>query len=124
MNIKTDGKDLLESKTFVAVGLGETVVTIGAGQEMLSFVFDFVQDEDKLEGKTSMEWAIVDSKTLRVTLQNWNNSLGTTLPKPVEIGTYNNRRLFVLFVVRKVGKEEQIREFTFSTYLGEEAQGG
>ena len=76
MNIKTDGKDLLESETFVAVGLGETVVTIGAGQEMLSFVFDFVQDEDKPEGKISIKWAVVDSKTLRVTLQNWNNSLG------------------------------------------------
>ena len=121
MKIETDGKELLESKVFLAIGLGETVVTLGDDQEMLSFIFNFAEDENKKEAIT---WDVVDTRTLKVTLSNWNNSLGTTLVEPVAVGTYQKRRLFILFHVKKAGTSGQIREVTFSLYLGEEVQVG
>ena len=122
MKIKTDEKELLESQTFFAIGLGETVITFGNDQEKLKFILDFVQDDK--DKKISIKWDVVDSKTLKVTLPNWNNPLGTALIEPVEVGTYRKRRLFILFFIKKAGDKGQLREVTFSTYLGEEVQVG
>ena len=96
MKIETGGKELLESETFIALGLGETVITIGEGNEELRFVFDFVKGE---KGDKPIILNVVDTKSLKLTLTNWDNPLGTTLVGPVEVGTFKNRQLFILFYV-------------------------
>lgn len=115
MKITIGQKELLESTSFLATGLGETVITVGE-QEPLRFILNFVEDAD---GKVAIKWEVVDNKTLRITLNNWSNPLGTTLGEPAEVGTYQNRRLFIMFVVCKAGDEGQNRTVTFSLYLGE-----
>ena len=45
MKIKTGGMDLLESETFLAVGAGETVITISEGPDLLRFILNFVEVE-------------------------------------------------------------------------------
>ena len=119
MKIETGGKELFESEAFLAIGLGETVITLGDGPEALKVIFDFVKGE-----KQAIAWETVDSKSLKLTLTNWDNNLGTTLVNPVEIGTFRNRQLFLLFNVKKAGNEGNLREVTVSLYLGEEVQGG
>ena len=119
MKIKTGGKELFDSETFLAISLGETVITLGDGPEALSIIFDFVKGE-----KQAITWNTVDNKSLKLTLTNWDNHLGSTLTRPVEIGTFKNRQLFLLFNVSKAGQEGDIREVTVSLYLGEEVQGG
>ena len=119
MKIKTGGKELFESETFLVLGLGETIITIGDGPEALSVIFDFAKGE-----KQAIRWNTVDNKSLKLTLTNWDNHLGTTLTRPVEIGIFRNRQLFLLFNVSKAGQEADIREVTVSLYLGEEVQGG
>ena len=121
MKIETGGKDLLESETFIALGKGETVITIGEGNEELRFVFDFVKGK---KDEKPLEWNVVDTKSLKLTLTNWDNPLGTTLVGPVQVGTFRNRQLFILFYVEKAGKAGDLREVTVSLYLGEEVQGG
>lgn len=120
MKIKTDGKELLDSDTFFAIGLGETTIRIGDSNETVSVVLNFEQDGDK---KPSVKWDVIDPETLKATLKNWDNPLGTSPVEPVEVGVFKNRQLFVYFVVRKAGKR-QIRQVTFSVYLGEEVQVG
>ena len=115
MKITTGEKELLESTSFLTTGLGETVITVG-DQEPLRFLLNFVEDSD---GKVEMNWKKVDDQTLRITLKNWNNPLGITLAEPVEVGTYQNRPLFILFFISKAGVEGQNRAVTFSLYLGE-----
>ena len=121
MKIRTGGKELLESATFLALGLGETVVTIGSERERLNFVFNFEEEEGK---KEAIKWEAVDTKTLKITLSNWNNTLGTSLVEPVRVGTYQERQLFILFYIKKAGMEGQNREVTFSLYRGEEVHVG
>lgn len=115
MKITTGDKELLESASFLITDLGETVISVG-DQDPLRFVLNFVEDAD---GKLDLVSEAVDNKTLRITLTNWNNPLGTTLVEPVEIGSYQNRRLFVTFFICKAGNEGQNRAVTFSLYLGE-----
>ena len=53
MKIKTGGKELLESETFLALDLGETAITIGDSPEKLNFIFDFVEADGE---KTAIKW--------------------------------------------------------------------
>ena len=123
MKVKTGDKDLLESETFLTLGLGETVIELDEVPELLRFILTFVNDEG--EKQAAVKWEpIPDANTLRITLTNWNSPLGTTLVEPVEIGTYRNRRLFMLFNITKAGSKGQLREVTFSLYLGEAVQDG
>ena len=121
MEIKTGGMDLLESETFLAVGDGETVIMIREDLDLLRFILNFVEAEG--EKKMAVDFEVVDKKTLKVNLTNWSNPLGITFIKPVEVGTYRKRRLFMLVNVSKAGRVP-LREVTFSLYLGEEVQDG
>ena len=121
MKIETGDTELLRTETFLAIGLGETVITIDDGPESLRFILDFVASEENKE-TPAINWETIDGKTAKVTLVNWNNPLGTTLVKPVQVGTYSKRQLSVLFFISKAGGEGEIREVTFSLYLGKEVQ--
>ena len=123
MRIETGGWDLLKTETFLAVGLGETTIAIDEGPETIRFILNFVETEDD-EKASSLRWDPIDSTALRLTLTNWSNPLGTTLMEPVEVGTYDNRKLFALLFVQKAGAEGQLRSITFSLYLGEEVHNG
>ena len=123
ISINSQGKDLLDSKSFLALGLGETIVSLGKGSETLRFILDFIEDKDK-DKEQGIEWVVVNDKTLRIKLTNWSNTLGTTLTKPVEVGTFQHRKLFLILFVKKAGDKGQIRLVTFSAYLGEEVQDG
>ena len=123
MKIRTGGKELLDSKAFIALDLGETFIEVGDGQqESLHFILNFVEVEG--EKKLPVKWEVIGKKTLKITLTNWNNPLGTTLREPVEVGTYKKRRLFVSFFVCKAGNKGQVRDVTFALYLGDKVQDG
>lgn len=47
-----------------------------------------------------------DRSCMLLTLINFNNSLGTGLTKPVEIGTINGARLFLQFIVYRLGESD------------------
>ena len=122
MKIKTGGMDLLESETFLAVGDGETVITIREDLDLLSFILNFVEAEG--EKKMTVNFEAVGKNTLKVNLTNWSTPFGTTFIEPVEVGTYHKRRLFILVNISKAGGRGHLREVTFSLYLGEEVQDG
>jgi hypothetical protein len=122
MEITTGGKTLLESATFLALGLGETSVTLrSSDEEPLTFVFNFVEAKGEPE---NIRWVYVDAQNLRIELTNWNNPYGTTLTEPVSVGTLRHRRLYVMFFITKAGRLGEFREVTFATYLGEQVPDG
>ena len=95
MKIQTGEKELLESRTFLALGLGETVISIGEGKESLEFILNFVKVEGEKKPEVKLETPDPDKKTLKFTLTNWNNPLGTGFTEALEVGTYNKRRLLL-----------------------------
>ena len=121
MKVKYQNRELFESKTFLAIGLGETNITIGNEPESLNFILDFIQEDSK---EQKLEILPVDNRTLKFKLTNWNNVLGTSLLEPIEVGRIGQRKFFILFSVKKAGNQGQVREVTFSAYLGEEIQDG
>ena len=75
MKIKTGGMDLLESETFLAVGDGETVITIREDLDLLSFILN---DQAEGEKKMTVNFEAVGKNTLKVNLTNWSTPFGTT----------------------------------------------
>ena len=121
MKLRFGDKDLLDSKTFLALDLGEAELTLGEGAEALKLILEFVEEQGKKEELTLIP---IDNKALRIRLTNWNNVLGTTLVTPLEIGTFNKRKLYIMVFVQKAGSTGQVREVTFCAYLGEAVQDG
>ena len=119
ISIQTDGKDLLESKVFMAVGLGETRVSLGSGVETLCFIFDFYQD-DKEQKQQTVEFEGINEKTLRLKLTNWNSPFGATWTELVQVGNFKGRKLYLLPYIKKAGSSGQFREVLVCFYLGEE----
>ena len=122
MRIKTADKELLESETFLALGLGKTVVEFDEGDGAIQLIFNF--SEDKSSKQATAEWNAVDSTTLNILLTNWNSPTGLTLTEPVEIGTYRGRQLFMVFSVVRISTPDPLRKVSLFLYLGEEVQNG
>ncbi|MGD9583017.1 MAG: DUF6864 domain-containing function [Lysobacterales bacterium] len=120
ITIKTGRFDVLETKTLLIPGLGETKITINHGIEEISFIFDFRID-DKSEQQLNYE--LVDDQQLRIVLINWGGPFPTTPIEPVPVGTIGNRELFILFSAAKAGDKAEIRQLTFTALLGEVANG-
>ena len=122
MKITSADKQLFESATFIALGLGESRVEISQEQELLTFIFDF--KTDTAAPKEKLEFKLVDENTMRIELTNWNNPLGTTINGPLDIGSFARRRLYLVFGVRKLGGAGELRQVNVNFYLGEEVRDG
>ena len=116
ISIQTGGKDILDSKAFLAIGDGETIVTMGSGSEALKFILDFSSDE---ENKNDVKFIPIDNLTLKISLTNWNEPLGVALGELAEVGTFQHRKLYLLLNVKKVGSLSKFREVLITAYLGE-----
>jgi hypothetical protein len=129
IKIQTGGMTLLESTTFLAVGLGETRIKITSETESLTFVLFFAERKaDPLapvpQFQPEIKWEAVNPNELRIELTNWVQTFPATLLQPVRVGTFSKRQLYVLFAIAKLGSQNEIRQVTFSTYLGEEVPDG
>lgn len=121
MEIQYQEKVLYESKTFLSPGDGELEITIGPDNDLIKLILEFINTDKK---EQRFDFDQIDNRTLKIILSNWNNSLGTSFVEPVEIGTLFHKKLFILLLVRKIGAQGNVREITFSSYLGEEVQNG
>lgn len=121
MKITCQEKELLESETFLSPGLGEIEISIGRENDYIKVILEFINTEEK---EHNFEFVPIDNTSFKILLSNWNNSLGISFVEPVEVGTLFSRKLYILLLSRKLGSSGDIREITFSSYLGEEVQNG
>ena len=70
--------------------------------EILNIIFNF-HYEDGDEIKTTMNSP--ENGKVVFDLTNYINSLGTGLPKPVEIGVLNGKNIYIIFYVYRLGKD-------------------
>lgn len=71
----------------------------------LKIKIKFVSDSEN--ANYDVKISLIDNNAcLLLTLVNFNNSLGTGLTNPVEIGTINGSRLYLQFVVYQLGESD------------------
>ena len=66
MKVITGGKELIGSETFIALGEGETEISLDDGSESIRFIFSFVESDNEREADIESE--VVDNKTLKLRL--------------------------------------------------------
>lgn len=79
---------------------------------------------DDIENKEQrIEFNSISSHELEIILVNFNNSLGSGNTAPLEVGTLNNRRLFLNFRVYILNLKTN-KTIHYCWYLGEEVKNG
>lgn len=107
--IKVDGKELLDSAVVHATDKDD--ITIDINGLILKFEF-----EDDSDDKTTGYRGGVFGNTFTMTLRNFNNVLGDGVLKPLEVGFYKNRKLYLTFFVNTMNNKE--RRFEYNLFLG------
>jgi len=86
----------------------------------ITIVFDFKSDEQNRE--TYVDSSVAEPATLRLTLYNFDDSFGAGTNKPMKIGKYEGRRLYLqLRVYSLKGSPDKTLQYTI--YKGEEVAG-
>lgn len=89
--VETDGKEVIANGIIHAPGGYVTFFL-----EDLKVIFRFADTIDK---KRDVESRLTAEKELTINLINFNNALGDGTKELVPLGTINNKKLFVSFVV-------------------------
>lgn len=114
--IKVGNYDVLDSGCVTSVA-GKDVVFVVANN--MKVRLKFTTTEDKSQSMTS---DLLNGE-LSITLQNFNNPLGTEFTDAIEIGTYQGRRL--LLHVRILGMEATTNRVIIHTwFLGDNLSNG
>lgn len=80
--------------------------------ETLKILIKFNKKEETKD--YSVNTALIENNTcLQLTLNNFDNSLGTGLTEPFEIGNLNGGKLYLLFIVYALG-ESGTRQFSYT----------
>lgn len=110
VTLKSAGKDI------IANGIAHTFDRENFEIEIrgLRFVFEFRTDSNGQR----IEQEVMSATGLKLLLYNFNNTLGTGLTSPLELGTLSNRKLYFAFLVGALS-ESSIRTVTYTFFLGE-----
>jgi len=86
----------------------------------ITIVFEFKTDEQNRE--TYVDSSVVEPATLKLSLYNFDDSLGAGTNKPMKIGKYEGRRLYLQLRVYSL-KGSQDKTLQYTIYQGEEVDG-
>lgn len=114
--IKVGNYDVLDSGCVTSVA-GNDVVFVVAKNIKVRIVFKTTEDK-----KQSMS-SNLSNEELSITLENFNNPLGTEFTDAIEIGTYKGRKLFLH--IRVLGMQATSnRVIIHSWFLGDNISNG
>ena len=86
----------------------------------ITIIFDFKTDEQNRD--TYVDSSVTEPSTLRLALYNFDDSFGAGTNKPMKIGKYEGRRLYLqLRVYSLKGSPDKTLQYT--VYKGEEVAG-
>lgn len=121
MKIKSGNYDILYSGTFIQV-TGEPVEMTFSDKNtnLLVFMFKFIDDKN-IKGQVT-NFNLLTKHSLEITFINFNDSLGIANTEILELGTLNNRKLFLNYRIYSLQNLGKTVHYTF--YQGEEVVNG
>jgi hypothetical protein len=114
--IKSGTATVLGSGTFITFNEDPVEIDFGVvqgGTGPLKVIFEFTKDKDS-EGPVLKSEVVETNKILKLILINFDNDFGSGTIKPLEIGTYENQKLFIGFRVHTMANgESKTLHYTF-----------
>jgi hypothetical protein len=109
IKIKSGTKEVIASGTVISFEGNP----IGFEIENIKFIFEFVDEEGK--AGTDVNFTSPEERTLKITLKNFKNPLGTGNQKPMAVGTFHGLRLFLSYRVYQLEGSDKTLDYTFYT---------
>jgi len=124
VQIENGTYNLFECGSLIADSSIPVIITLkGDGElEFLKFIIRFI-NEEKDPNVPRKKAKVLDPSTLEVTFTNYNNILGAFNKDYWEVGTLNNRKLYLVYFICGQ-KGSKLKKITYSFYLGEEVANG
>ncbi|MES2396864.1 MAG: hypothetical protein V4549_12710 [Bacteroidota bacterium] len=119
VKIKSGDKDLIASGSFITHSGNEIQMEIGNKEAPLLLIFEFVKDIENKEVRKATEAR--DQKTLVIKFFNYDDTRFTTTPW--FIGNIYQRKLYIVYHIEPLHSTD-MRNITYTFYLGEEANNG
>ncbi|QQG39665.1 MAG: hypothetical protein HYS81_04830 [Candidatus Aenigmatarchaeota archaeon] len=115
VKITTSEKVVIASGAFITFNEKPSVVSMTHEGETLNLELYFIHDDDTKERR--VEYKPNEQKTaLIVKLFNFSSGLGTSFGKPIEIGTINEKPIYLQLHVKSLSKAT--KEVTYTFYKG------
>ena len=106
---------MLDSGSVTSVGGRHVLFNISGIK--VRVVFKEAEDD-----KQSMEFHVISNNELQISLQNFNNPLGTEFTNAIKIGTYNGKSL--LLHLKVLGMHNSKNRTIIYTWLLDEVENG
>lgn len=119
LKIKSGDKDLIASGSMMTFDGDDIQIEIGNKEGPLLLILRFAKDEENKEVRKASE--VKDQKTLQITFYNYKDTRFTTIPW--NIGTLYKRKLYIVYHIEPMHNNE-MRNITYSFFLGEEVENG
>lgn len=119
MKIKVGGLDLFEAGTIVSFDY-QTVEFVLDERASFFVRFVFKTDNESLGDKTVVDK--VGENGLEFTFINYNSPFVMGNPKPLKVGRFKRRALYLNYSITSTGKTG--KTINYSWYLGEEVKNG
>jgi hypothetical protein len=116
ITIKNGDKELLFSSSMIIDSLLETSILFEGKSESLSFTLKFIVDKNTNE-QFGVNWQSINNEAMLIELTNWNHISPVTLTEFQNIGSIDNRELFIIFSAASIGTGSMM-EVMFSAYTG------
>jgi hypothetical protein len=110
LKIRTSGKDVLASGTVLTADSQNLEFQLAHLGVKLVFLTD--STTTRMEGKTD------ETGTLTLSLYNFNNSIGAGTTLPIDIGTFNGRKLWFAFMVYAMNSQS-LKTVHYTFMLGD-----
>lgn len=110
----SSGKDVIASGTVHTFGSENLEIVRGE----LKFIFEFKNDS----GTPRLQGEALSTTTLKLMLYNFDNPLGAGTNNPIEVGTLQNRKLYITFTVYAFNPSS-VKTVHFTFFLGESISG-
>lgn len=117
VKIESGPAEIVASGSVIAFSGNPITITYGTTDKPLKLVFAFKDEEGREDLK--VEGSVHDPVTLKLTLYNFKNPLGSGTTDPMPIGTLGGRRLYIHYrVYQLTGSSDKM--LVYSIYRGEE----
>jgi len=99
------GKRLLFTESACFLESDGIELKIPSGLEGNEFTFQFCFDSNK-EGQPAIKVDVIDSVTIKISLTNFNNVLGTGTTSPLEFHIGNKKHWLLIYTTSLTGKDD------------------
>lgn len=115
LKLSSGNHTILESGTVIAYSNASEICFNVEMDDTFAFtvILEFKKTEDE---KQNLERKVSENNTVTFTCVNFDNPIGTGLPKAMELATFNDKKVYFNFWVFELG-QQSLKQVSYTFYM-------